>query len=109
MSIEIRSERPGDEDAVIEVNCAAFRQRHEASLVELLREHWPTYDRRLSIVAFDGERMVGQAQLTPASIFLMGTPTAALALGPIAVRPAYQKKGIGAAMLDFGHDLGRHE
>ena len=107
MSIQIRSERPGDEEAIDVVNCQAFESSGEAYLVRLIREIIPTFDRRLSITAWDGEQMVGHTLLTPASIRLMGKTLPALAVAPVGVIPSHQKRGIGRAMLDCGHDLGR--
>ena len=109
MSIEIRSERPGDEGAIDVVNCQAFGSRGEAYLVELIREIIPTFDRRLSITAWDGDQMVGHVLFTPAEIRLMGETVRALAVAPVGVIPSHQKRGIGTAMLQYGHDLGREE
>ena len=109
MSIKIRSERAGDEEAIDVVNCQAFRSRDEAYLVELVREIIPTFDRRLSITAWDADQMVGHALFTPANVRLLGETVTALAVGPVAVIPSRQKQGIGTAMLQHGHELGQRE
>ena len=109
MTIEVRSERPGDEDAIDIVNCSAFEEMDEANLVRLLRTYLPAYDRRLSVTAWDGDDMVGHTLLTPGRIRLMGEAVRALLVGPVAVVPHRQRTGIGGEMLRFGHELGRAE
>ena len=51
----VRSERPGDEDAVDIVNCRGFGRMSEAHLVRNIREYCPTFDRRYSVVALAAE------------------------------------------------------
>lgn len=109
MDLEVRGERAGDEEAIDEVNCRAFCSMHEAHLVRGMRAYYPAYDRRYSVTAWDGQRMVGHTLFTPARIRLMGRTVSALTVGPVAVVPEYQRRGIGGQMLKFGHDLGRRE
>lgn len=107
VSIRIRGERPGDEEAIDAVNCQAFRSRDEAHIVQLIRDVIPTFDRRLSVTAWDGRQMVGHTLFTPADIRLMGRTVRALAVAPVGVIPSHQRRGIGRAMLEYGHELGR--
>ena len=107
MSIEIRSERPGDEPAIDAVNCRAFGKMDEANIVRGMRALHPRFDPRFSVIAWDGDEAVGHALFTPADIRLMGETVRALAVGPVAVVPEKQKQGIGGAVLRFGHKLGR--
>jgi len=109
MSIELRGERAGDEDAIDEVNCRAFGNMDEANIIRLMRQYSPLFDRKFSITAWDGDQMVGHALFTPARLRLMGRTISAMALGPIAVLPERQKTGIGGQMIRYGHDLGRRE
>ena len=109
MSIEIRNERIGDEDAIDLVNCTAFGSMDEANIVQLMRLYSPAYDRRYSVVAWDGDEPVGHTLFTPAALRLMGQTVPALAVGPVAVRPEWRRKGIGGDMLSLGHELGRRE
>ena len=109
MSFEIRPELPGDEDALELVNCAAFGRMSEACIVRLMREYCAAYDRRYSITAWEDGEMVGHVLMTPARIRLLGATIKALAVGPVAVMPERQRKGIGGRMLRYGHDLGRKE
>jgi len=109
MNIDVRSERPGDEEAIDLVNCQAFGSMGEAHLVRLVRRIIPAFDRRFSVTAWDGDRMVGHALFTPARIRLLSQTVLALAVAPVAVAPSHQKQGIGQAVLEFGHELGRRE
>lgn len=109
LDIQIRSERPGDEDAIDVVNCRAFGQMNEAHLVRTLRTYGPTFDCRYSLVALEADRIVGHTLFTPARIRLMGKIVDALAVAPVAVVPEKQRSGIGRQMLQYGHDLGRRD
>lgn len=106
MSISIRSERPGEEDLIDEVECRAFGSMNEANIVRLMRDHYPVFDRRYSLTAWDGEEMVGHVLFTPARVRLLGRTVRALAVGPVAVVPERQRQGVGGALLRHGHELG---
>ena len=56
MNVQVRVEQPQDLEGIREVNRLAFRQEDEARLVDALRAGGYT---RLSLVALDGERVVG--------------------------------------------------
>lgn len=105
--ISIRSERPGDEDAIDTVVSRAFGEMDEANLVRMLRQRQPGFDRELSICAWAGDSMVGHTGFIPVDLRLMGRAVAAAAVAPVAVAPAFQRRGIAGLMLQFGHDLAR--
>lgn len=96
--MRIRPETEADSAAVRAVNEAAFETPAEADLVEALR------GRALSLVSLvadvDGI-VVGHVLFSPVSLTerphlnLMG-------LGPMAVAPEYQRKGIGSALVREG-------
>lgn len=109
MSICVRGERPGDEDAIDLVNCEAFGSMNEANIVRGMRAYYPAFDRRYSVTAWDGGECVGHALFTPARLRLGGETVTALAVGPVAVRPDWQRQGIGGRLLESGNDLGRRE
>jgi putative acetyltransferase len=109
VTVELRCERPGDEEAVDVVNCRAFGRMQEANLVRLLRMYHPAFDQRYSLTAWDGGRMVGHTLFTPADLRLMGRTVRALAVGPVAVVPDRQRQGIGGQMLRLGHETGRRD
>ena len=107
--IEIRSERLGDEEAIHIVNCRAFGHADEGQIIDEMRANYPLYDRRLSVVACHGGELVGHALFSPVRLRLMGATLRALAVGPVAVVPGFQRRGIGGSLLEFGHRLGKKE
>jgi putative acetyltransferase len=95
---EIRPERPSDADGIRALNRAAFEGEAEAKLVDLLRERGRNI---VSLVAVDGEQVVGQVLFTEVTV----TPTAlyrGVGLAPLAVPPNYQNKGIGTELSRKG-------
>ena len=105
--IAIRSERPGDQNAIDIVLSRAFGSMDEANLVRMLRERQPEFDRELSVCAWDGDRMVGYIAFIPVDMRLMRRRVRAVAVAPVAVAPDCQRRGIGGTMLRHGHDLAR--
>ena len=95
MAIEIRDERAEDAAAIREVNDRAFDQPLEGRIVEALRAHHAVLASLVAVV--DGE-IVGHILFSPASV--AGCNGAAL--GPMAVRPEHQRRGIGAALIEAG-------
>lgn len=94
-AFHIRSERPDDFVEIDRVNEAAFARAAEAQLVRRLRADAGS----LSLVAVNGDcRVVGHAMFTPARI----GATEGMALGPVAVVPEHQGRGIGSALIRAG-------
>jgi putative acetyltransferase len=83
----------GDADAptVRAILLESFPTPAEADLVDRLREDG---DLVLALLAEEGEAPCGVAVLSP-----MEAPFPALGLGPVAVRPARRRHGIGAALV----------
>jgi putative acetyltransferase len=102
VTVTIRPERPGDEEAIRDVHRAAFEQEEIAKLVDDLRasrEHLPG----LSLVAERDGRVVGHVILSRAR--LDARPVAAL--GPIGVLPHLQRMGVGTALMRAAVDAAR--
>jgi putative acetyltransferase len=97
-AVKIRPERPADIPGIRAVNTMAFETSTEADLVDALREQAePT----LSLVADDGDALVGHILFSP--VTLLGHPELRIAgLAPMAVVPARQRQGIGSALIHDG-------
>ncbi|MBY0528511.1 MAG: N-acetyltransferase [Gemmataceae bacterium] len=95
----IRPETDADHDAIREVNRRAFGQDAEARLVEALRlgGHVCT-----SLVALHAGRVVGHILFSDLPIVTRTGNVPAVALAPMAVLPAFQKQGIGSALVRQG-------
>jgi putative acetyltransferase len=117
LGLEIRSEQPGDEDAIDVVNFRAFSLERrgieggmpEVDLVRRLRRDAPSFERRFSVTAWEGGQCLGHALFLPARARLLGQDVQALQVAPVAVLPERQRQGIGGQLLRFGHDLGREQ
>lgn len=93
--MQVRPLAPRDAAAVRAVNCAAFPKPEEADLVEALRGENAVL---LELVAEDSSRVLGHILF---SRMWVGQ-TEAVALAPVAVLPAFQKQGIGGALIRTG-------
>jgi putative acetyltransferase len=94
--ISVRDEQPGDAGAIHRVIAAAFKSRAEAELVDKLRAN-----RRfaVSLVAVQGGAVVGHVLLTDVTVAGHGPVPRGAGLAPLAVRPTFQGRGIGAMLV----------
>ena len=92
----VRRERRGDVAAARQVHVEAFPTEVEARLLDELREDegWLP---ELSLVAEEADEVVGHVVCTRGTIGADHRP--ALGLGPIAVRPAHQGRGVGSGLV----------
>ena len=91
----LRDEVDADAAAVSRVVAAAFGRRHEAGIVERLR-HTP--EMVASMVAVRDDELLAHVLFSRVTT----TPdlgVSACALGPVAVSPAQQSRGIGTALI----------
>ena len=95
--LTIRPEKASDIEAVHEVEALAFARANEARLVDSLRASGKA---TLSLVAEDGGRIVGHILFSPMAV--EPAVIEAVALGPLAVRPDEQRKGIGGRLIKAG-------
>jgi putative acetyltransferase len=97
----VRRERPADHAAVRAVHRTAFAgtagdEVVEARLVDELRED-AGFLPHLSLVAQDGDDVVGHVIATRGRLEPLGIPV--LGLGPLGVRPYHQRRGVGTALV----------
>ena len=97
----IRDETPHDRAAVFQAVASAFAQSAEAELVEKLGR---AGDSVISLVAEDAGRIIGHILLSR-----MVAPFPALALAPISVIPARQRRGVGSALVNGAIDRARSQ
>ncbi len=107
--MEIREERPGDQEAIRRVHRDAFGGDLEARLVDLLRERGKAVT---SLVADDHGQIVGHILFSEVTIDA-ASGCRALGLAPLGVLPANQHQGVGSSLVregltrctDAGHDV----
>ena len=106
--IDIRSETPDDHDAINQVIDQAFTDEFGKSdgklaIVDMLRnlDDLPFF---LSLVAQRDNQIVGHILFS--SVTIEDAPQIkAAVLGPLAVLPEFQNKGIGSALVEQGLEL----
>lgn len=99
--ITIREEAAQDFAAIHEVEEQAFGQSDEADLVDALRQRGAVV---LSLVALLDGQVVGHILFTPVSIESAVGTFSAIGLGPMAVSPLHQRRGIGSELVRRGLD-----
>lgn len=98
-SVIIRCESTADESAVRTVNESAFERFDEANLIDNLRKEGAVV---LSLIAEVKRQVVGHILFSRMWIDNSDGSLAAIALAPISVLPAHQRKGIGGMLIRSG-------
>ena len=94
--VAVREERSDDLTPIRDVNRRAFGQDQESNIVDALRASGAAL---LSLVAADATVIVGHIMYSPAYLnHIQGA-----ALGPMAVVPEGQRRGIGSRLVDVGN------
>ncbi|MBK8955231.1 MAG: N-acetyltransferase [Saprospiraceae bacterium] len=102
MKSKVRKECKEDFEQVYQLYLSAFGQKNEADLVNALRIS-AGFIPDLSLVAEVDQSIVGHILFTRIEIRdATNQIHETLALAPMAVLPAFQKKGIGSALVRFG-------
>lgn len=102
MTVSIRPERPTDRDAIAALITEAFehaehRSGTEAKIVAALRGADAL---TLSIVAAEGELIIGHAAFSPVTID--GNACGWFGLGPVAVDPGRRRQGVADRLIRHG-------
>ena len=95
----IRPETPADEAAISHINEEAFGQKEEAELIVRLRDRGVL---SFSLVAVEDNEVIGHIAFSPVSVESKGSGFEAISLAPMAVLPAYQRRGIGSQLVRAG-------
>ena len=105
--MRIRKEEAKDYEEIYAVVREAFAgaehaDGNEQDLVNALRKS-EAYIPELSLVAEEDGKIVGHIMFTKALV----ADCIVLALAPLSVLPAYQKRGIGTALIKAGHQIAK--
>ena len=102
----IREALPGERDAVLAVNEAAFGAAEGAQISRLVDAMLddPTARPLLSLVAAEGDRLTGHVLFTRVELEHSSHDVVARILAPLAVSPAAQGRGVGGALIRAGLD-----
>jgi putative acetyltransferase len=92
----VRLETSADVTAISMVHITAFPTPAEARLVEALRVNGRL---SVSVVAVESEGVVGHVAFSPVTVAGL---TGGAGLAPLAVLPAFRRRGIGAALVREG-------
>lgn len=106
MNFIVRQETQKEIDSIYKVVKAAFKSAEhsdgtEQDLVNKLRTS-DSYIEDLSLVALDGNLVVGHIMFTKAIIQYENNKYETLALAPLSVCPTYQRKGVGSKLIKEG-------
>jgi HAD superfamily hydrolase (TIGR01509 family) len=97
--LALRPETTEDLPGIRTVEETAFSRRNEAGLVDLARMRGKS---TLSMVAVEDSRVVGHVLFTPVTIDPPFSGSRGLGLGPIAILPEFQRRGIGSRLMRAG-------
>lgn len=106
-SISVKQPEPHDLPAICRLIEEAFASVQESDhreqfLVERLLSS-PSFIPELSLTAWIQNELVGYILLTEIEILSKAGSTPTLSLAPLAVRPDFQRQGIGAALIEEAH------
>lgn len=106
LALLIRPELPQDDAAILRLHERAFGPGRFARASFRLRERAPPVP-ELSFTALVGTLLVGSVKVSPVEIGLESATMDALMLGPLAVEPAFEGRGIGAALMERALEAAR--
>ena len=98
-ALTIRPENPADHAQIAVLTDAAFAEveHSDGSEVRIVNQLRSDGDLTLSLVAEDGERIIGHVAVSPVTI--SDGSAGWYGLGPISVLPAHQREGVGLRLM----------
>jgi putative acetyltransferase len=97
--MKIRPEQPGDQPQIRIINQQAFGGDTEAELVDTLRQSGVSL---ISLVAEEDHQLIGHILFSPVTLSGQARIPAIAGLGPMAVLPEWQRRGIGSLLVTTG-------
>lgn len=97
----VRGEKTADYDTIFEINKLAFGREDEGNLVNAIRKT-RSYEFGFSLVAVKEDVILGHALFSKGFITHRNRRFKCLVLGPIAVLPEQQRRGVGKALIEEG-------
>lgn len=104
--LRIRRQQPDDIPAIETINAAAFAEHGGTEAFDRFRRERTDI---LSLVALQGDKMVGHVLFSPVEMLTPAGPVAGMGLGQLAVDPTVQKRGIGSLLAETGIDALRKQ
>jgi predicted N-acetyltransferase YhbS len=98
MTTSIRTEQPADIDDIYALNKVVFGQDNEAKLLDHIRQT-PGFIPELSLVAVDGDKIIGYILLSKMDIANGDKHFESLGVTSMVVHPDYQRQGVGAKLI----------
>jgi putative acetyltransferase len=95
----VADERREHRPAVLTLHCTVFGGDYEAELIERLDRDGLVV---ASLVALEAEIVVGHVHFSDLAVEIDGRPIRAASLAPLAVRPDFQRRGIGTRLVTNG-------
>ncbi|MBN9538764.1 MAG: N-acetyltransferase [Alphaproteobacteria bacterium] len=102
--VVIRERKPADDEAIRRLNDAAFGGPIESKIVEALRLSRLA---AVELVAVEADEIVGHILFSALKVTFGEELMPTLALAPMAVSPAHQRRGIGSELVQSGLALAR--
>lgn len=107
MQIHVRKATEKDLPAIVQLIKEAFdgEKHSDGTEADLVQRLWasPSYQAALSLVAVMDDRIVGYILFSQVRI----GEFVELGMAPLAVAPAFQRQGVGQALLQEGHRVAR--
>ena len=97
--LAIRPQQPDDLETIESVNSDAFAEHGGTKAFDQFRRE---RDDILSLVALQGDTLVGHVLFSPVEMQTPTGPVAGMGLGQLAVMPTWQKQSIGSRLAETG-------